>query len=194
MSFEVDIVLYGDKRLRKKMAGSQVIVEKRMTEAMLASELKLVREIQPRTPVGVSGMLRGSIESEPPVKAGSAIVGKVGSTLKSEEYPKVMEFGRKPGSWISEAGMENLILWVHRKRLAGNYSLKTRRRLGKKSVQAEQDRRVAWAIAVKIFKKGIEGRHYMQGGYQASIQQIRAFFRRALSLIKKDLSDAGNVD
>jgi hypothetical protein len=194
MSFEVEITLHGDKELQRMMAGSQVIIDKRMTEAMIAAESKLVDEIKPRTPVGVGGNLRGSIEYEIPVKSGSVIVGKVGSTLRSEEYPKVMEFGRKPGSWISEAGMENLILWVHRKRLAGNYSLKTRRRLGKKSVQAEQDRRVAWAIAVKIYKKGIEGRHYMEGGYRASIQQIRMFFRRALRLIKKDLSDAGNVD
>jgi hypothetical protein len=194
MSFEVEIVLRGDKGLRRAWAGSQVIIARRLTEAMWASELKLVHEIQPRTPVGVSGMLRNSIEAEQPTQAGSTIIGRVGSTLRDEEYPKVMEFGRKPGSWISEAGMENLILWVHRKRLAGNYSIKTKQRLGKKSVQAEQDRRVAWAIAVKIFKKGIEGRHFMQGGYQASIGQIKTLFRRALRLIKKDIQDAGNVD
>lgn len=194
MSFQVEIVLQGDKKLRKALAGSQVIVNKRLTEAMWSSELLLVREIQPRTPVGVSGALRGSIAAEAPAQAGSTIVGKVGSTMRDEEYPKTMEFGRKPGSWISAAGMENLQLWVHRKHLAGNYSLKTRKRLGKATVQADQDRAVAWAIAVKIFRKGIEGKHFMSGGYQASIQQIKALFRRALKLIKKDISDAGNVD
>jgi len=194
MSFQVEIVLQGDKKLRKALAGSQVIVAKRLTEAMWQGELTLVRAIQPRVPVGVSGLLRGSIEAEPPTQAGSTIVGKVGSTLRSEEYPKVMEFGRKPGSWISAEGMENLTLWVHRKRLAGNYSIKTHRRLGKKSIQAEQDRRVAWAIAVKIFRKGIEGRHFMSGGYQEAKERIKQIFRRALRLIKKDIHDAGNVD
>lgn len=194
MSFQVEIVLAGDKKLRKALAGSQVIVNKRFTEAMWASELLLVREIQPRTPVGVSGALRGSIAAEAPVQAGSTIVGKVGSTMQDEEYPKTMEFGRKPGSWISEAGMENLTRWVHVKKLAGNYSVKTHGRLGKKSVQAEQDRALAWAIAVKIFRKGIQGKHFMSGGYQASRERIKALFRRALKLIKKDISDAGNVD
>jgi hypothetical protein len=194
MSFQVEVVLKGDQKLRAALAGSQVIVARRLTEAMWASQLVLVREIQPRTPVGVSGALRGSIEAEAPTQAGSTIIGKVGSTLRDEEYPKTMEFGRKPGSWISEAGMENLQLWVHRKRLAGNYSLKTRRRLGKKTVQAEQDRAVAWAIAVKIYRKGIEAKHFMSGGYGASVARIKQLFRRALRLIKKDISDAGNVD
>lgn len=194
MSFQVEIVLNGDKKLHRALAGSQVIVVKRLTEAMWASELTLTREILPLTPVGVSGLLRNSIQAEAPSYAGSVVVGKVGSTLRNEEYPKVMEFGRKPGSWISEEGMENLTLWVHRKRLAGSYSVKTKRRLGKKSVQADQDRAVAWAIAVKIFRKGIEGRHFMSGGYQASREKIKRIFRSALRLIKKDIHDAGNMD
>jgi hypothetical protein len=194
MSFQVEIVLHGDKGLRKAYAGSQVIIAKRLTEAMWSSELVLQRAIQPLTPVGISGALRGSIEAEQPTQAGSTIVGKVGSTLRDEEYPKTMEFGRKPGSWISEAGMENLTRWVHVKRLAGSYSIKTRRRLGGKSVQAEQDRAVAWRIAWKIYRKGIEGKHFMSGGFQASLGRIKAIFRAALRLIKKDISDAGNVD
>lgn len=195
MSFEFEITLHGDKELRRMMAGSQVIIDKRLTEAMIASSADLEGAILPLVPHD-TGVLRDSIQSQPVSKSGSTIVGRVGSILRDKEYPKTMEFGRKPGSWISPEGMENLIDWVHRKRLAGRYSIKTGKRLGTRNKWniLIEDATVAGAIMMAIFARGIKGRHFMSRGYAAAKNKIKQHFHAALGKIIRDLKNAGNVD
>lgn len=47
--------------------------------------------------------------------------------------------------------------WVRLKKLAGRYSVKSKKRLGGKRTQYEEDRALAWAIAIKISRKGTKG-------------------------------------
>jgi len=47
--------------------------------------------------------------------------------------------------------------WVRTKQLSGRYSIKTRKRLGNKMTQYDEDRQIAFLIARKIARKGTKG-------------------------------------
>lgn len=92
-------------------------------------------------------------------------------------YAGYLEFGTK-SSAVIPAGLEEvasqlkgpvsgqgspidaLTAWVKRKKIAGTYSVKTRRRTGNKSTQEQQNRSVAFLIWRKIKKFGIKPRPY----------------------------------
>jgi len=144
------------------------ITDKHLRRAMQLSVFKLQAEIVPLVPTGVTGRLKGSIKSE--VSGyGSNIVGKVGSTLEKEEYPAVMEFGRRPGKMPPPSA---LYRWVQ-----------IRLKVPKKKVPG-----VAYVIARSIARKGIKGRRFMQKGYRKSGAYIRQQFMLALDRITEDLS------
>lgn len=115
------------------------------------------------------GALRRSIGSE--VRSeGAEIVGVVGSSLKDEEYPKVMEFGRKPGTMPP---VESLVRWVHLKLQPGE---------GK-------ELSVAFLVARKIKARGIKGRHFMQKGFDASLGKIQTFMNNAAERIVQEIAN-----
>lgn len=109
---------------------------------------RLESEVVPRTPGGVGGEagLRGSYDNH--VRAsGEEIVGWFGSLL---EYGIVVEMGRRPGQKMPPVAP--IELWV-------------------RSILGETDpkkaRQIAFAIAVKIAKKGTEGKHMLEEGWGA---------------------------
>lgn len=157
---------------------------KHMTRAMEQSVKAVEAAVKPLVPVGVSGRLRASIGSGV-LAAGSQILGRVGSSLADEEYPAVMEFGRKPGKMPP---VEALFRWVHLKHITGTYSIKTRRRRGSATSQADQDRQAAWMIARAIGRKGIKGRHYLERGFEQAKPQVEAFHARAVVDLVEELS------
>lgn len=88
-------------------------------------------------------------------------------------YSPFMEFGTK-GKYRAIPGTEQLaaqfrgfkggdfgeflrtiVEWVRRKGIAGRYSVKTRRRVGSKAVQQQENLSVAWPIAMSILKNGV---------------------------------------
>jgi hypothetical protein len=164
---------------------------KELTTAMNQSVVTLESAIKPLAPV-YRGRLRGSIASEVKQEGVGSIVGKVGSTLKNEEYPAVMEFGRTPGSKMPP--LEPLIRWVHLKQIAGNYRVKATKtgkhtRVGTKDVQTAQDEQAAYVIARSIARKGIKGLHFMSRGFDASKMQINEYFTQALKRITDALEN-----
>jgi hypothetical protein len=126
-------------------------------------------EIRPLTPVGVSSRLRNSIASQVVGTFPGSLVGKVGSTLKDEVYPAVMEFGRRPGAKMPPPSA--LERWVHLK-------------LG---VPAEVQRGVAFTVARAIARRGIKGRFFMRQGFEKSKARIVTFFGQALDYITQEL-------
>lgn len=88
-------------------------------------------------------------------------------------YAPFMEFGTKgkyrpiPGTEAIAAQFKGfkggdfqellrmIVRWVHRKGIAGTYSVKTRKRTGSKVNQFAEDYSVAWPIAMSILKKGV---------------------------------------
>jgi hypothetical protein len=176
----------------KRLNAYDAVSTRELTTAMSLSVKTLESAIKPLTPV-YRGRLRGSIASEVKQEGVGSIVGRVGSNLKSEEYPAVMEFGRKPGSFPP---LEPLIRWVHLKQIAGTYRVKATKtgkhtRVGNKDVQASQDRQAAYAIARSIAKKGIKGLHFMSKGFDASKMQINEYFTQALQRITDALENKG---
>lgn len=106
------------------------------------------------------------------------VVKKAGDTqfelLNSKHYTPFQEFGTKkrvriPAELQEYAKQFNLkgpnigfdaffliiLDWVKRKGIAGRFSTKTRKRLGSKNAQLQEDYQVAWPIALSILRNGI---------------------------------------
>jgi hypothetical protein len=95
------------------------------------------------------------------------------SMISNASYSPYLEFGTKgnyqpipgidasefKGKGSKEGGkgfFENILAWVKRKRIAGTYSVKTRRRVGKKADIEKENEQVAFAIYMSIMKHGIK--------------------------------------
>jgi hypothetical protein len=95
------------------------------------------------------------------------------SMISNASYSPYLEFGTKgnyqpipgidasefKGKGSKEGGkgfFENILAWVKRKRIAGTYSVKTRRRVGKKADIQKENEQVAFAIYMSIMKHGIK--------------------------------------
>lgn len=150
-------------------AKADDLTRKRVTEAMDKSVIVTVSEVRPLVPVGVSSRLRNSIGSKVEVSQ-STVIGRVGSSLKSEVYPAVMEMGRKPGSFPPVSALER---WVQLK-------------LG---VDSRYARGVAFVVARKIAASGIKGYFYLKRGLEASKDRIAQYFNDALTNLGKDLTN-----
>jgi len=144
-------------------------VRKNVTDAMNKSVITVVSEVRPLTPVGVSSRLRNSIGSTVETTQ-STVIGRVGSSLKSEEYPAVMELGRRPGAAMPP--VDALMRWVHLKMGISN----------------EKARGVAYVVARAISRRGIKGYFYLKRGLEASRVRIQGYFDEALTNLGKDLT------
>ena len=154
-----------------KFAKYPQITDARLKTAMTKSVIAVESAIVPNVPVGVSSRLRNSIASEVVHEGPLSIIGKVGSTLKGEEYPMVMEFGRRPGATMPPP--QALERWVHLQ-------------LG---VSVEEAPRVAFLVARAIGRRGIKGREFMKKGWEKSQGAITGYFNEALNLIAIDLEN-----
>jgi hypothetical protein len=169
-AYEVEIK--GLEEQIKRLNAYDANSTQELTTAMNQSVVTLSNAIvnSPFMPV-YRGRLKGSIASEVKQEGVGSIVGKVGSTLKSEEYPAVMEFGRKPGAAFPP--LEPLMRWVHLV-------------LG---VPNEEAKGVAYVVGRSIARKGIKGRRFMQKGFEASKAQIVDYFEQALKRITDALEN-----
>jgi hypothetical protein len=65
------------------------------------------------------------------------------------------EFRGKPTGGTFKEMLRNIENWVHRKGIAGTYSVKTKRRTGNKATQQQQNKQAAYLIARSILNKGV---------------------------------------
>jgi HK97 gp10 family phage protein len=91
--------------------------------------------------------------------------------------------GKSGGTW--DEFIKSLTAWVHKKGLAGTYSVKTRKRTGKKSLQENQDREVAYLIARSILAKGIKPHPFLYPAFKEGTKDL-------LDRIKFVIEDEGN--
>jgi hypothetical protein len=164
-----DIEIKGLAEQIKALKAYDEISTQELVTAMNQSVVTLESAIKPLTPV-FRGRLRGSIASQVIREGPGSIVGKVGSTLKDEEYPAVMEFGRRPGAKMPPPSA--LERWVHLV-------------LG---VPTSEARGVAFTVARGIARKGIKGRRFMRRGFEASKGKIKDYFDQALQRIADRLA------
>lgn len=184
----IDYSIPGLADLMNDLANYPKMANKHLLRAMKQATVTIQSAIVPLVPVGVNGRLKGSIGSEIEDHGAGSIVGRVGSSLKNEVYPQVMEFGRAPGHGVSAEGIEQLTRWVHVKHITGIYSIKTHRRTGGKAAQAEEDRAMAFAIARAIKARGIKARGFMKQGFERSQSKVDGYFTQALENIVQELA------
>lgn len=169
----------------RKIDGYEGPFNRHLRTAMTETTTMIASKITPLVPVGVSGRLKNSIGSEVREEGIGSVIGRVGSSLKGEEYPAVMEFGRQPGSMPPP---DALVRWVHVKGLAGVRSIKTHRRMGSKSTQADEDLQVAFMVARAIARRGIKGHFFMKRGLEAGKAGIPRIFKREMDALMEELS------
>ena len=108
--------------------------------------LRAEREVKDRTPVGATGLLRNSIQSEVHGARTTQVRGVVASPLA---YAIPVERGSRP-HWAPIAPLK---LWA-------------RRKLG--------DERAAYAVRWAIARRGTKGHHMFQRAYEALQQPFHA--------------------
>ena len=150
------------KVLERYLRQFPQIASKYLMEAMKKSVVTIASNVKPETPVGVSSRLRNSIGSQVVREGPMSIVGRVGSSMK-EIYPRSMEFGAQPHF----PPPFNLERWVHLK-----LGVPTGAALG-----------VAFTIARAISRRGLEGRRYLQTGWEKSESAVSGYFAEALRKI-----------
>ena len=170
IEFEFDFVGYEEQM--KRFERFAPIADQHLVSAMQKSTIEVQSAVRPLTPVFM-GALRNSIQSQVKHEGPLNIVGVVGSTLKSEVYPSVMEHGRKPGTMPPPDALER---WVHIK-------------LG---VSEKDAPGVALAVARKIKARGIPGHFFMKRGWEKSKPRVIGYFEQALRDIANALAIGGN--
>jgi len=161
-----EIELKGFEEQIAKLKQVDRLIDRRFKPAFHGSVIGIQSHARRGAPV-FRGRLRNSIASE--VSGfGSNLVGKVGSTIR-EEYPEVMEFGRKPGAKMPPpAALER---WVQ-------LQLKVPKGLSKG---------VAFVVARSIGRKGIKGRRFMTKAVDATKVRVGMLLRHALQQFTDDL-------
>ena len=77
-----------------------------------------------------------------------------------------------------------LMDWVKRKGIAGTYSTKTQKRTGSRSARLGEDYDVAFAIMLKILKKGINPQPFLLPAYDAEKVNLVKKIKNALNNVK----------
>jgi hypothetical protein len=158
----------GMEELYKIFKRFPAVADKHMRTAMKASLSQIEFEVKPLVPV-FQGTLRNSIQSEIEGK-GTRMVGRVGSTLKKEEYPAVMEFGRRAGAKMPPPSA--LYRWV-----------KLVLKVPDKAVPG-----VAFVVARAIGKRGIKGKRFLEKGFKKAQPKIERFFNNGLTRMMTEIT------
>lgn len=172
---ETAIEIRGLKEIQR---GMENVVRDLHGAPVLATMQKLTlmvqRDAKQLSPVD-TGRLRASIIPE--VRGvGNDVIGVVGSNVI---YAAAVELG-------SEAHFPPLTAiaaWVHRKHLAGTYSLKSRRRLGGVQVQSVEDLSLAYMICLKISHHGTKGAKFLQRAFDANKAKVKGEFEMTIKTI-----------
>jgi hypothetical protein len=165
----------------KAFSNSDHIFQQELTKAMDQSVKSVLGSAKKAAPVGVSGEMRASLETEVKPIGSYDVEGAVGSPLP---YAIYVEMGTKP----HYPPIEPLLLWVKRKKLGGTYSIKTHRRMGGKKLQMDEDMPIARAIQRKIGKFGTKPTKFLENAFIANGQKIDGYFIKALDRIVQRLA------
>ena len=185
MGFKVEI---------KGLDASLKNIEKiaKQTEKNLNAELKafgldVVRDANGSV-ASDEGLLRNSISS----KSSDLEVSIVANT----DYAAYVEFGTRkfaseyvstlPSDWQEYASkfrgagggsfdefLYRLVLWVKRKGIAGTYSVKTKRRTGKRKNFDAEDLQAAYLIARKILRDGIQAKPFLYPAFRDNLPKLK---------------------
>jgi hypothetical protein len=175
-------------KIRKWDSFTKQRFETAMNESVLEFRSEVLTIVKAHSSMGLlkdSFWVKVGVGSQP-----GSVIGKLGS---SANYAYYANYGRGPGK---PPPIQPIIDWVHRKKIAGVYSIKTsgnvfkggHRRLGGAKRQAREDLAVAYLIKWHIAKHGTKPINFMENGLKAATPAILANFNKALDLIVEDLT------
>lgn len=176
----MQVVIPEAKQVQALWEQAPEIVGSEQRRAMQESVEIGQEEIVERTPTN-RGRLRTGIHTFI-AEAGSEIAGFV--RTQPLAYAEVMEYGRDPGKFPP---IDAIARWVHDKGIGGE--IRTISRGPRKGTEylkrapKSASRRIAFLIARKIAKEGIEGKFMFRDGGKAAEPAIRARWTVALSRI-----------
>lgn len=134
------------------------------------------------------GHLRASIGSQMTATADSIVV-QVGTNLGQTRnrrvgYGPAVEFGTVPHA----VPLDDLYQWVRVKKMAGKYALKTRRRMGNKAQQLQEDMTLAREIQMKIRFSGTRAQPYLLPAMDSNREEIVDLVDKAVDQVLKNFS------
>ena len=155
----------GLKETQKKMEQTvRDLTGKPMEGGMAQATLWVQRDAKKFAPVD-TGRLRASITPEVRTLQPNIVEGVVGSNVK---YAPYVETGTRP----HYPPIQPIVEWVHRKKVAGIYSVKTRRRMGSRTTQEQQDYLMARAVVRTIGRRGTKAHRYLQKAFEKNAPRI----------------------
>lgn len=183
--------IYGFEELTKALDERRVLTDKAyfpLHDAMSEAVQQIEGMAKDDAPVAF-GHLRASIGSEVRVTE-AAIEGIIGTNLgrikdgKLSGYAQAVELGSRP-HW---APLEPLVEWVRVKRLAGRYSIRTRRRVGSKAAQRDEDVAVARMIQFKIARHGTKAQPFFYPAINEGWTIAQRLFDKAIDQIAENFN------
>ena len=162
----INVNIIGYKQFQDSLKKMPTTLRKEVGSHVRNAALQF-RELAIKDAPGDVGTLRSQITIKEPTDGSLRY-----EVVSGSEYSAPMEFGTKgkfqpiPGIDASEFKgkptggsfkemLRNIENWVHRKGIAGTYSVKTKRRTGNKATQQQQNKQLAYLIARSILNKGV---------------------------------------
>jgi HK97 gp10 family phage protein len=181
MADRITFSINGIDKLKERIQAMDQKVKEALAMELRESALKIQRDAKRNAPVDM-GTLRNSIYMDYDYQK-NKLTYKVGASASYAPYiefgtggsvkvdPKYSSYaltfkGKGNGGTLDEFILA-LMDWVKRKGIAGTYSVKTQRRTGSKGDRLGQDYEVAFAIMLKILKKGINPQPFLLPAYDA---------------------------
>jgi HK97 gp10 family phage protein len=182
MADRITFSINGIDKLKERIQAMDQKVKDALAMELRASAMKIQRDAKRNAPVDM-GTLRNSIYMDYDYQ-NNKLTYTVGA---SASYAPYIEFGTggsvkvppqysnyaltfkgksKTGGTLDEF-MLALMDWVKRKGITGTYSVKTQRRTGSRGSRMSEDFDVAFAIMLKILKKGINPQPFLLPAYEA---------------------------
>lgn len=173
MRLKLDIS--SDKYIKKLLESKSNVLQKDFINEINASAMNIVKDAKRAAPID-QGELRRSIGYQKDMMGATAFVkssygayiefgtgGKVKIPAGFQEY--AAQFKGAAGGGNMGDMLNDLAEWVRRKGLAGTYSVKTRRRTGRKAARQNEDLEVAYRIMYSILKNGINPQPFFIPSY-----------------------------
>ena len=199
MADRITFSINGIDKLKERLKAMDQKVKDALAMELRESAMKIQKEAKRNAPVDM-GTLRNSIYMDYDYQK-NKLTYSIGA---SASYAPYIEFGtggsvKVPAKYSSYAltfkgksanagSLDEFMLalmdWVKRKGITGTYSVKTQRRTGSRGSRMSEDFDVAFAIMLKILKKGINPQPFLLPAYEAEKVNLVKKIKQAIKNAK----------
>lgn len=192
MSKLFTLKVQGISQFQKKLKDMPVKLQKEIGGEIEDSARKIHGKQIRLVPIDEGGLKQGTgYKKTKPLKT---------EMFSSKHYAPFREFGTKSRKQIPaelqdyakqfnlkgpkigfDAFFQIILDWVHRKGIAGRFSVKSKKRVGSKNSQLEEDFDAAWPIALSILKKGTHPHPFF---FQPFFDERKALVERVRKIVE----------